>query len=120
MLGDGNAREISVERMKAALIIQWDTASSQRRPDARPCSFTRATMKRPGDVSLRPYDKATIWEQFNLMRLAKELKADVFLWECMGLTPSYVKILQRKWGRDDVSTITNNIPTMRTFRVRQE
>lgn len=58
----------------------------------------------------RPYDKATIWEQVNLARLAGRMQADVMLWECMGLTPRYVEILQRQWMRDDLSTITNCYP----------
>lgn len=67
-----------------------------------------------GDVRemflFRPYDKATIWEQLNLAVLARKLGAKVFLWECMGLTPSYVKVLQRHWMRDDIATITNTYP----------
>ena len=58
----------------------------------------------------RPYDKATIWEQFNLIRISVGLKARVFLWECMGLNPSYVRVLQRDWMRDDIATITNTYP----------
>ncbi len=58
----------------------------------------------------RPYDKATIWEQLNVVRIAGRLKTDVMLWECMGLTPAYVKILQRSWMRDEFSTITNTYP----------
>lgn len=58
----------------------------------------------------RPYDKATIWEQSDLVRTARGLGARVFLWECMGLTPSYVRVLQRDWMRDDLSTITNTYP----------
>ncbi len=58
----------------------------------------------------RPYDKATIWEQHNLVCMADKLKSNVFLWECMGLTPAYVDILQRQWMRDDISTITNTYP----------
>jgi len=58
----------------------------------------------------RPYDKATIWEQVNLLRLSTKLDADVFLWECMGLTPAYVHILQRHWMRDDFVTLTNTYP----------
>jgi poly-gamma-glutamate synthase PgsB/CapB len=58
----------------------------------------------------RPYDKATIWEQCNIVWLATKLKVQVFLWECMGLTPAYVQILQRHWMRDDISTITNTYP----------
>ncbi len=58
----------------------------------------------------RPYDKATIWEQFDLVRVSLGLNAKVFLWECMGLTPSYVRVLQKDWMRDDIATITNTYP----------
>jgi poly-gamma-glutamate synthase PgsB/CapB len=58
----------------------------------------------------RPYDKATIWEQHDVTRIAAELEADVFLWECMALTPAFVQLLQRHWMRDDLSTITNTFP----------
>lgn len=58
----------------------------------------------------RPYDKATIWEQLNLAVLSRKLGARVFLWECMGLTPAYVRVLQRHWMRDDIATITNTYP----------
>jgi gamma-polyglutamate synthase len=58
----------------------------------------------------RPYDKATIWEQYDLIGITRGLKARAFLWECMGLTPSYVRVLQRDWMRDDISTITNTYP----------
>jgi gamma-polyglutamate synthase len=58
----------------------------------------------------RPYDKASIWEQVDLVRLASQFRADVFLWECMGLTPRYVQILQEQWMRDDMATITNCYP----------
>ena len=58
----------------------------------------------------RPYDKATIWEQGNVLRFARNIGTDVFLWECMGLTPSYVEILQRQWMQDDIATITNTYP----------
>jgi gamma-polyglutamate synthase len=58
----------------------------------------------------RPYDKATIWEQYDLVGVSRGLGARVFLWECMGLTPSYVRVLQKDWMRDDISTITNTYP----------
>ncbi len=58
----------------------------------------------------RPYDKATIWEQVDLLKLSNKLNTDVFLWECMGLTPAYVHILQKHWMRDDYATITNTYP----------
>ena len=58
----------------------------------------------------RPYDKATIWEQFNVVRMASRLGCEVFLWECMALTPSFVRLMQRAWMRDDVATLTNTFP----------
>ena len=58
----------------------------------------------------RPYDKATIWEQYNLARLADKLGTEVFLWECMALNPAFVKLLQRHWMRDDIATLTNTYP----------
>ncbi len=58
----------------------------------------------------RPYDKATIWEQYDLVSLASRLKPNVFLWECMALNPRYVKLLQHEWMRDDLITLTNAYP----------
>jgi len=58
----------------------------------------------------RPYGKATIWEQRNLLQLGAALRADVFLWECMALNPKYVEVLQHKWMRDDLTTLTNAYP----------
>ncbi len=58
----------------------------------------------------RPYDKATIWEHRDLIVMASRMGPSVFLWECMGLTPSYVDVLQRQWTCDDLGTITNTFP----------
>ncbi len=60
--------------------------------------------------TFRPYNKATIWEQRDLLQLAAALESEVFLWECMALNPEYVDILQRGWMRDDFATITNTYP----------
>lgn len=58
----------------------------------------------------RPYDKATIWEQRDMLYLAQAMRSDVFLWECMALNPRYVDILQSVWMRDDLVTLTNAYP----------
>ncbi|MCB1050686.1 MAG: hypothetical protein KDC71_08800 [Acidobacteria bacterium] len=58
----------------------------------------------------RPYDKATIWEQGDVVHMAKGMGVEVFLWECMGLNDDYVQILQRHWMRDDLATLTNAFP----------
>jgi gamma-polyglutamate synthase len=58
----------------------------------------------------RPLDKTTIWEQASVLSVANGLGARVMLWECMGLNPAYVDLLQARWMRDDLSTITNAYP----------
>lgn len=69
----------------------------------------------PGKVAnevflYRPYDKATIWEQFNVLRLGAGMRAHVFLWECMALNPHYVQLLSHHWMQDDLTTLTNAYP----------
>jgi poly-gamma-glutamate synthase PgsB/CapB len=58
----------------------------------------------------RTYDKATIWEQHDVVLLAERLQVDVFLWECMALSPAFVEILEQHWMRDDLCTLTNTYP----------
>ena len=58
----------------------------------------------------RPYDKATVWEQRDVLGLARRLNVRVFLYECMALQPDLVNLLQSQWMRDDYSTITNAYP----------
>lgn len=58
----------------------------------------------------RPYDKATVWEQRNLLALGRRFGVRAFLWECMALQPDLVNLLQSQWMRDDYSTITNAYP----------
>jgi gamma-polyglutamate synthase len=58
----------------------------------------------------RPYDKATIWEQGQVIEIAARTNAQVFCWECMALNPEYVRILQQEWMRDTVATVTNTYP----------
>ncbi len=58
----------------------------------------------------RAYDKATVWEQRDVLSLARRIGARVFLWECMALQPDLVNLLQAQWMRDDFSTITNAYP----------
>jgi poly-gamma-glutamate synthase PgsB/CapB len=58
----------------------------------------------------RPYDRATIWEQVDVVRMGPQLGARAVLWECMALNPLYVDLLQTRWMRDDLSTLTNAYP----------
>lgn len=58
----------------------------------------------------RPYDKSTVWEQRDVLRLARRLKTRVFLWECMALQPELVRLVERDWMKNTCSTITNAYP----------
>lgn len=109
--GWGTRGKSGTERLKAALfnalgfgIVSKTTGCEAMFLYAHPFGKLRELFL------FRPYDKATIWEQYNLVQLADRLGCEVFLWECMGLTPAYVEILQRGWMRDDLSTITNTYP----------
>jgi len=55
----------------------------------------------------RPGDKASIWEQEKVAGLARNLNTNMFLWECMALSPDYASIMQHDWMTDDISTLSN-------------
>jgi len=109
--GWGTRGKSGTERLKAGLMnaLGYSVFSKTSGCEAM---FLFAPAHRPlRELFLfRPYDKATIWEQAAVTQLADRLGSDVFLWECMGLTPSYARILQSQWMRDDLSTITNTYP----------
>lgn len=109
--GWGSRGKSGTERIKAALFealghgyVSKSTGCEAMFLHAYPFSKTREMFL------FRPYDKATIWEHHNLIVLSDRLKNKVFIWECMGLTPEYVDILQHKWSQDDLSTVTNTYP----------
>ena len=60
--------------------------------------------------AFRPYGKATIWEQRDLLELAADLEVEVFLWERRGAEPvlirhhneSITQVLQAKQGGNDI------------------
>jgi poly-gamma-glutamate synthase PgsB/CapB len=109
--GWGTRGKSGTERLKAALfnalghgVVSKTTGCEAMFLYAHPFGKTREMFL------FRSYDKATIWEQRNVVRMAYRLEAEVFLWECMALTPSYVEVLQHHWVQDDISTITNTYP----------
>jgi poly-gamma-glutamate synthase PgsB/CapB len=109
--GWGTRGKSGTERLKAALfnalghgVVSKTTGCEAMFLYAHPFGQTREMFL------FRSYDKATIWEQRNVIRMADKLEAEVFLWECMALTPSYVEVLQHHWVQDDISTITNTYP----------
>ena len=109
--GWGTRGKSGTERLKAALFNAYGISLVSKSTGCE-AQFLYAPLHRPlKELFLfRPYDKATIWEQLHLTRLAAKLKVNVLLWECMGLTPRYINILQQQWMRDDLATITNCYP----------
>jgi poly-gamma-glutamate synthase PgsB/CapB len=109
--GWGTRGKSGTERLKAALFSSMGFGVVSKTTG---CEATLLIASPFGDLReiplYRPYDKATVWEQHNVVSFASSFGANVFLWECMGLTPDYVRILQRSWMKDDVSTLTNTYP----------
>lgn len=108
--GWGTRGKSGSERLKAALfnalgygVVAKTTGCEAMFLHATPYGTTREMFL------FRSYDKASIWEHHQLVRLSAQLGTEVFLYECMALTPAYVRILQR-WMRDDFTTITNSYP----------
>ena len=109
--GWGTRGKSGTERIKAALFASLGCSVISKTTGCEAMFLYTPPFDRTREMFLfRPYDKATIWEQYNIFRLADKLDADVFLWECMALSPSYVRILQKHWMKDDFSTITNTYP----------
>jgi gamma-polyglutamate synthase len=109
--GWGTRGKSGVERLKAAVFhaLGYETLTK-----TTGCEAT-VLVGVPGrplvEVPLyRPWDKATIWEQRDVLRLAGRRRPHVLLWECMALNPRYVDHLQRGWMRDDYATLTNAYP----------
>ncbi len=109
--GWGTRGKSGTERLKAALFNAMGYTVVSKTTGCEAMFVYSHPYGPPKELFLfRPYDKATIWEQVDVMGIASELHCEVFLWECMGLTPSYVRTLQRQWMRDDLATITNTYP----------
>ncbi|MGX5174024.1 hypothetical protein ACUR5C_08390 [Aliikangiella sp. IMCC44653] len=109
--GWGTRGKSGTERLKAALFNAMGLSVMSKTTGCE-AMFLYGSPNRPMKelFLFRPYDKATIWEQVFLTKLAGQLNTKVFLWECMGLTPRYIDILQNQWMHDDISTITNCYP----------
>ncbi len=109
--GWGTRGKSGTERLKAALFSALGHSMVSKTTGCEAMFLYSHAFGQTKELFLfRPYDKATIWEQSNLLRLASQLEGEVFLWECMALTPAYVRILQQRWMQDDISTITNTYP----------
>ena len=109
--GWGTRGKSGSERLKAALFhaLRYDVVVKTTGCEAM---FIHAMRDLPaGEIFIyRPYDKATIWEQRNILEVGRNLKAQVFLWECMALQPHFVDTLCYEWMQDEITTLTNAYP----------
>lgn len=109
--GWGTRGKSGSERLKAALFhaLRCDVVVKTTGCEAM---FIHAMRGVPAHEMFiyRPYDKATIWEQRNVLFVAQRLRAQVFLWECMALQPRFVDTLADEWMQDEVTTLTNAYP----------
>jgi len=109
--GWGTRGKSGTERLKAALLNALGYGIFSKSSGCEAMFLYAPTFGKLREFHLyRPYDKATIWEHRNVLLLASRLRSHLFIWECMGLTPSYVDVLSRQWTRDDLATITNTFP----------
>jgi poly-gamma-glutamate synthase PgsB/CapB len=109
--GWGTRGKSGTERLKAALFQSLGCEVFAKTTGCEAMFLHAIPGLRAEEIFIyRTYDKATIWEQRDTLRLAARLGVDVFLWECMALNPVYVDILQRRWMRDDLATLTNTYP----------
>ena len=109
--GWGSRGKSGTERLKAALFNSMGLSLISKTSGCEPVLLYSQVGGDLEEVPLfRPFDKATIWEQTAVLDIANKLDVDVFLWECMGLEPDYVEIMQRDWMNDEICTITNTYP----------
>ncbi|MFV2065899.1 MAG: hypothetical protein ACC645_02895 [Pirellulales bacterium] len=109
--GWGTRGKSGTERLKAALLADTGHCLVSKTTGCEATIIQNDPFGDPVEIPLfRPYDRATIWEHQRVVALAAKMKVSAFLWECMGLIPEYVTILQRQWTRDDLATITNTYP----------
>lgn len=109
--GWGTRGKSGTERLKAALLGVMGHGLVSKTTGCEAMFIHAYAFGQPLEIPFfRPYDKATIWEQRNLVNIAAKLRPSVFLWECMALNPDYVNVLQHQWMQDDLATITNTYP----------
>src|SRR6185369_4358688 len=109
--GWGTRGKSGTERLKAALFQGLGCEVLAKTTGCEAMLIHALPGRRAHEIFIyRAYDKATIWEQQQLLELAARMGVDVFLWECMALRPEYVNVLEQHWMRDDACTLTNTHP----------
>lgn len=106
--GWGTRGKSSVERLKTALFVSLGCSVFGKTTGSEAfITFADSLCKVATIPIFRPYDKATIWEQLKFIKIASKLQCEIFLWECMAISPKFVKVMQKSWMRDNIATITN-------------
>lgn len=109
--GWGTRGKSGTERLKAAMLHALDINVVVKTTGCEAMFIHGVPGRKPTEVFIhRCYDKATIWEQRDLLSLAARLGASVFLWECMALAAPMVRVLSGEWMQDDLQTLTNAYP----------
>jgi poly-gamma-glutamate synthase PgsB/CapB len=109
--GWGTRGKSGTERLKAAMLHALDINVLVKTTGCEAMFIHGVPGRKPTEVFIhRCYDKATIWEQRDLLALAARLKVSVFLWECMALAGPMVRVLSAEWMNDDLQTLTNAYP----------
>lgn len=109
--GWGTRGKSGTERLKSALLHGLGYDVFVKTTGCEAVLMHSVPGQRQEEILLyRPYDRASIWEHERMMRLAADLGAEVFLWECMALRTRYVEVLQHDWMHDDFATLTNAYP----------
>ncbi len=109
--GWGTRGKSGTERLKAAVFHGLGYEVSVKTTGCEAMMIHSVPDEAPHEIFIfRSYDKATIWEQRDIVETAAALGTEVFLWECMALQPEFVELLQNDWMRDDIVTLTNAFP----------
>ena len=109
--GWGTRGKSGTERLKAAMLHALDLNVLVKTTGCEAMFIHGVPGRRPTEIFIhRSYDKATIWEQRDLLGLASRLGSNVFLWECMALSSPLVGVLSEEWMSDDLQTLTNAYP----------
>jgi len=109
--GWGTRGKSGTERLKAAVFHGLGYEISVKTTGCEAMLIHSVPEEAPHEIFLfRSFDKATIWEQRDVVETAAALRSEVFLWECMALQPEFVELLQHDWMNDDLVTLTNAFP----------
>ncbi len=109
--GWGTRGKSGTERLKAAMLHALDLNVLVKTTGCEAMFIHGVPGRRPTEIFIhRSYDKATIWEQRDLLSQAAKLRVGVFLWECMALSEPLVRVLSEEWMNDDLQTLTNAYP----------